>query len=332
MTINGLFVRNSRQLADPRDLSQFTPVREVGNRLFMADITSIRIDSMLAQVVVQADPNAKFVNLKVYGDPEMAEALEISVRSGHLTLSGELPFADSAPDSRRGFLGKLLYPFRELLFSNSSLVVNDNRVTVDGRRVDMDRKILIVLTIPSRMTIRAADRFYGFLAIGGHCMDDLVLDSYGFAKTYVSSATNLEITTHGMGRIEAGTVSGELVASTRGMGRITVDQIAGKARLNIHDMGSILLVNAYGTVTAETRGMGETTINGGELTTGSFTTRSMGSITCKAVIRDSAKAIVASNAMGNIALTRLRGELHKEVKGMGSVTVNHNQVYTRFSC
>ena len=333
MADHGLFAPNSRALAQPRDLSQFAPVRELNNRLFMADITGINIDSMLAQIAIRVEPNVKFVNLKVYGDVEMAEALKVSSRSGRLTLSGELPFTDKASDGRGGFFKKLLRPLWESLLSNTNTVIsdggNDTRVSVDGRRVDLDRKILIVLIIPQRMTIRAGDRFYGLLAIGGHRMDDLVLDSYGFAKTYVNEATHLEVTTHGMGRIEAGTVEGELIASTRGMGRITVDHAVGRSQLNVHDMGHILLARAFGTATAETRGMGAITINDGELTSGSFTTRSMGGITCKAVVRAGSTATVASGAMGSIVLTRVRGELAKSVKGMGTITVNRNQVYTR---
>lgn len=329
MTINGLFVSNSRQLAEPRDLSQFTPLREVGNRLFMANVTSIRIESVLAQVAVHVKPDAQFVNLKVYGDPEMAEALKISCHSGHLTLSGELPFMGGAPDNRRGFFKQLLGAFRERFFEGTTTVINDNRVTVDGRRVDLDRKILIVLTIPPRMAIRAGDRFYGLLAVGGHCMDDLVLDAYGFAKTYVDKATRLELTTHGTGRIEAGSVDSELIASTRAQGSITVAEAAGSLRLNVHDMGRILIARARGTATVDSRGTGEITINGGELHNGAFITRSMGGITCKATITGDATATVTSNAVGNIVLTCVRGELHKEVKGMGSVRVNHNQVYTR---
>ncbi len=329
MTDNGLFVSNSRQLAEPRDLSQFVPVREVSNRLFTVGTMSIRIDSVLAQVAIQVEPNTNFVNLKVYGDPEMAEALKISSHSGHLTLSGELPFMDKAPDGRRGFFKKLFRPLWDQLFEGTSAVINDNRVIVDGRRVDLDRKILIVLTIPPRMAIRAGDRFYGLLAVGGHRMDDLVLDSYGFAKTYVDKATRLELTTHGMGRIEVGSVDSELIASTRAQGSITIAEAAGSLRLNVHDMGRILLAKARGTATVDSRGMGEVTINGGELQSGAFITRSMGGITCKAAIIGNTTATVTSNAMGNIVLTRVRGELRKEVKGMGSVRVNHNQVYNR---
>jgi hypothetical protein len=328
MTGNGLFVDNSRQLAQPRDLSQFFPHREEHNWPFMDNVTSIRIDSVLAQVAIQVEPNTKFVNLRVYGDFEMAEALKISCHSGHLTLSGELPFTDKAPDSRRGFFKKAFRPFWDALSSGTNVVINDDRVIVDGRRVDLDRKILIVLTIPPHMAVRAGDRFYGLLAVGGHRMDDLVLDSYGFAKCYVDKATRLELTTHGMGRIEAGTVNGELIASTRALGNITVDEAEGSLRLNVHDMGRILVAKARGTATVDSRGMGEAIISGGELQKGSFTTRSMGGITCKATILGDTTASVTSNAMGGIVLTRVRGKLTKSVKGMGTITAN-GQHYTR---
>lgn len=332
MAENGLFAPNSRALAQPRDLSQFTPVRELNHRLFMADITSVNIDSVLAQVAVQVEPNAKFVSLKVYGDEEMAHALHITSRFGHLTLSGELPFTDKVSDGRRNPLRKLLQSLQQALLSNTSAVVNngntDTRVIVDGRRVDLDRKILIVLTIPQRMAIRASDRFYGLLAVGPQRMDDLILDSYGFAKIYVHEADRLEATTYGMGRIEAGTIQNELIASTRGQGSITIGQVHGSSQLKVHDMGRILLARAYGAAVTDVRGMGSVTISGGELQSGAFISRSMGDTTCKAPITGDATATVASSAMGSIALASVHGTFTKNVKGMGTVTAN-GRTYSR---
>lgn len=327
MAEDGLFVSNSRHLAQPRDLSQFTPVREMRNRLSMVGIKKISVESMLAQVAIMVDQDAKSIDLKVYGDFEMAETLKISSHSDHLTLSGELPFVDKSPDNRRGFFKKLVRPFWELLFEGTSAVMND-RVIVDGRRVDLDRKILIVLTIPPSMAVRAGDRFHGLLAVGGHRIDDLVLESYGFAKVYVNSAAHLEVTTHGMGRIEAGIVDESLTANTCGQGSITVDAASGSLQLNAHGMGRILLAKAHGTVAVNTRATGGVTISGGQLQGGSFITRGMGGITCKAPITGDAVATVTPSAMGNIVLTRVRGKCAKNIRGMGSVTVN-GRTYSR---
>ena len=321
MSNDGLFVDSVRELAQPRDLSMFTPHRVEDDHPALRGVSSISFGRMLGQVAVTVDPYAKGVGLRIYGDEEMANALVVDVRDNHLALQGEIPFATSDSPGFSGTIpqgesvnvsrgsisfgsngGISITSGRNITFRKGCVVnghtISTSIYTVDGRQADMDRRILLALTIPPSMLMWAY-KLYGDVGIGGPC-NWLRLETHNSADFYVDRVEHLIATTRASGDIKAGTVTGYLTATTDSNGKIIVDQADCR-------------------VEATCRRSGNISIKGGTSTGGKFIVTSGATIKHKGTINGNASVTVTGS--GSVKLHAVMGKCSPIVTGSGKAVI-----------
>jgi len=265
MTAGTLFVSSPKQLAQPRDLSDFPVVRDLFLHPALKDVMSISLDMRLTQIAIVADPTAKYVDVRTYGDPKLANEVCVDVREGHLALSNRSTFETS----------------------------------------ETEPQVLIVLRIPSRMSVWTSTGFQGPIGIGGIRSDSLSVELRGNARLYTEVAHDLKLTVNGDSIAQVGTVTGELHATSTINGKLVVEQ-------------------AFGHVVGTARGSSRLTIRGGIGVSGRFHAYNVAKLSYGGIIVGD--AIVEQHGIGMLTVNEVRGHCDPRRHRGGVISINR-EVY-----
>jgi hypothetical protein len=261
MTINGLFVETPQQLALPRQLPFNEAVRHFPYHSALADVTSISLDSMRAQVMVIVDPSRIGVGVTTYGDPRLADTVCIDSRGGHLALSNQ----------------------------------------IDSSHASAPYKVLIVLTVPSKMSLRTSTKFRGMIGVGGMPGEYLNVALDGTSWFYVECMRELCVVARDSSIAEVGTVT-----------EVATVQAADSAK--------IITEQVYGRVNCIARNESKIDIQGGIASSGSFMAENQGEILHGGVIAGSAS--VEQRGTGLLSIKEVRSKCSPRVVSTGSVSIN----------
>ncbi len=322
MTRSGLFVQEARDLAEPRDVSFVKPRVVIHDHPRARSITSIAFDNVFGQVAMTVDPLAEYVQIKGFGDAEVLDKLLVDPRGGHMAITGWLPFKPGGTSfgsssqynvfSGSGNVfgsdvvvneGSMIVSGRGgSIVSGSGMISNGGRsqLIINGREVDQDRKILLVMVIPPRMVLRLGG-LYGLIGTGGSSDGVLTLDMEGSTDVYVKAARAMTVMHTGSGDIETGPIAGDLNLQITGSGDADIDSVGGNAQ--------VLLT-----------GSSDITIDRGVSTSGSFTLTGSGGIKHGGTITGDATAVLTGS--GKIKLNRVTGRCTPHITGSGHITVN----------
>lgn len=266
MTNNGLFVETPQQLALPRQLPPTELIRHYPHHVALADVTSISFDSMRAQVMVIVDPKRSGVGVSTYGDARLADTVCIDSRGGHLALSNQ----------------------------------------IDSSHVGTPYKVLVVVTVPSRMSLTTSTKFRGMIGIGGVPSDFLNVTLDSASRLYVECARELCLVAHGSSIAKVGTVT-----------EVATVQAANSAK--------IVTEQAYGRVNCIARSEGSINIRGGIATYGGLMAEGHGEILYGGVI--AGDATVEQRGTGLLSIKDARGHCTPKIVGNGTVSIN-GKVYS----
>ncbi|WP_335991693.1 GIN domain-containing protein [Glycomyces sp. MUSA5-2] len=276
-----------------------------------AEVDKIILGKMLAQVAVVPMPGVDTITVVAHGgDSAMLAALRGTVTGRTLRLEGTLPFK---PGTARTS-GSVNYIGGNVTVTGMTVingrVVSGTTVTgsgslgdtviLDGREVDLDRSIQLVVVIPARLDLAVRD-LIGAVGI----TDDLA----GFLD--FAPSVRCDLVAAGVNDFE-----GEL----RGSGRVTVAAVAFDADVQVTGSGTCVLGSVAGAADLKISGSGDVTVQGGTTTrlraqvTGSGDIRHGGTVTGKARLRVSGS--------GDIRVHTVTGEVDQGVAGSGEITAN----------
>lgn len=319
MSNSKLFVEEARDLAEPRDVSMVKPGFVIADHPRATNITSISFEDVFGQVAMTVDPRAQYVQIKGFGDAEVLDKTTVDPRGGHMAITGWLPFKPGG--SSHGHSSRQRNVFRGNVFGSGMSISGDSvvmsggsiisgsgsvsingrsQLIINGREVDQDRKILLVMTIPPRMALRLGG-LYGLIGIGGSPDGVLTLGMSGSTDAYVKAARAMSVNLTGSGDLEAGPIAGGFSLQLVGSGDVEVDSVGGEAQVVL-------------------TGSGDVDIDGGTSTSGSFTLSGSGEIKHGGTITGDAAATLTGS--GKIKLNRVNGRCSPHVSGSGSVVVN----------
>lgn len=319
MSKSSLFVEDARDLAQPRDVSFVKPGFVIDGHPRARGVTSIAFDDVFGQVAMTVDPRAEYVQIKGYGDAEVLDKLTVDPRGGHMAITGWLPFKPGSASSggssrgqynvfRGSVFGSNVVSGDSVIMSGGTIISGSGNVSsggrnmliINGREVDQERKILLVMTIPPRMTLRLGG-LYGLIGIGGSSDGILTLDMSGSTDAYVKAARAMAATLSGSGDLEAGPIQGGFNINLTGSGDTEVQSVGGEAQVLLTGSGSV-------------------TIEEGVSTSGSFNLTGSGDLKHSGTITGDATAMLTGS--GKIKLARVHGHCRPHITGSGSVTVN----------
>ena len=320
---SSLLNASARQLAEPQDVS-FQKSLYDGT---FAGAHTLKLGRMLAQVAIRVNPKARAISVQGFGDQPILRELSASVNNGELAISAPLPFVaeDSAPRSRsRGN-----FNFQNGVFSGNvvgsvvsghGMVISGGMVSVgsgisvingvvyyDGREVDMSRKILLVISVPSETSIATKDTF-GNVGIGGELQGELDLHISGSGSVYADSVRSFRTKLSGSGSVQLGTVRGRSKIKLSGSGVIDARELQGDIDASISGSGRIVVSDSRGS-----SGVVDISISGSGVFWHSGTVRG--------------EVDFSISGMGNITIPRVTGRVRHSISGMGSAQVN-GRTYT----
>lgn len=192
MTINGLLVCNAKELALPHVITG-EPVVDLSDHPALADVSSISLNHMRAQVMLVVDPSRIGIGLSIYGDTKVADEVKVSSRGGHAAL-GDL-------NRSKGAYGATC-------------------------------EILLVITVPHRMVLETFD-FAGNIGLGGVPAEDFRIMLDGSARFYAECVGRLRADARDNSTVEVDTVTNELVLSLYREARFVAQRTYGTINLTV---------------------------------------------------------------------------------------------------
>lgn len=261
MTINGLLACSAKELALPHVITD-EPVVDLSYHPALADVSSISLNHMRAQVMLIVDPNRVGIGISIYGDKEVADEVKISSRGGHAAL-GDLNRSWGAYGETCEILLVIAVPPRMLLDTYDFA----GNIGLGGVPAEV-----------FQITIGEAAQFYAECVgqLRGQIRDsstitvdtvtsELVLNLYREAKfsaqrTY--GAIDLSIDGEAQATIRNGIISSAEFIST-GSGMLQYGGVvAGNAKLEQHGSGQMSLYEVRTSCVPKITGSGTVSFNG----------------------------------------------------------------------
>ena len=262
------------------------------------------IGRMLAQVAVIPMLTDRCTLVGVDGDPEMLDALTARSDGRTLHIEGDLPFK---PGGGNG-------PFSGTFFSGGNVTMTvggaggsfyssggRSMFLIDGREVDIDRYIRLVLAVPAAASVQVRG-LIGAAGIAGDLDGDVDF----------SPSCQAELVTAG----RVGSLTGDITGS----GSATIGAVDGNAEIEISGSGSILAGSVGGAVDARVSGSGSVAVEGGHSTRLRASVSGSGSVQHHGTVAGDARLRVSGS--GHIRASVVRGDLDPKVSGSGSITAN----------
>lgn len=296
------FMSSGQALADVRNLP--TGQGQWQQHYSTGEARTIVLGRMLAQVAIVPMGNRCSV-IGVDGDPEMLAAITTRSDGGTLRIEGGLPFK---PGGGNG-------PFRGTFFSGGNVTMTVGSVggsfyssgggrstfIIDGREVDLDRYIRLVLAVPPSANVQVRN-LVGVAGITGDLDGDL-----DFSPSYQAEL------------VTAGRV-GSLTGDITGSGSATVAAVDGDADIDISGSGSLRIGAAGGVVDARIAGSGNVSIDGGVSTRLRASVSGSGHVDHRGEISGDARLRVSGS--GQIYVSTVFGSVDASVSGSGSISAN----------
>ena len=308
---------------------------------------------MLAAVSIVPVAGMSSVSMLAYeGDMQMIAALRGRVAGNELILEGEIPFKESS--SRRSFRSRGSYTritggVRS--FSGDIVIgaiVGDNNISIgsgmesiniDGREVDLDRAIRVVVIVPSTMNFKVTDAL-GEIGIADSL--DATLDYSSTIKTKLvashvrflsgscagSSSARIARVSHGISMSTGGSSSIAIsdgttpALSLRTGGSSTfkhLGEILGDATLVSEGSSEIDLGEVRGVVNADTSGSSELTIFEGVST--QLTVKASGNSEVKHEGVINGDVIIGMSGSSEATLREVRGHLSVDASNSSEILV-----------
>jgi hypothetical protein len=320
----------ARQLAEPQDVSF---QKALYNETF-AGAHTLKLGLMLAQVAIRVNPSARAIGVQGFGDGPTLRAISATNEAGTLKISAPLPFVaeDSVTRSRshqssHGFqgnvfggnvVGKVVGGFVSgggMVISGSSISIGggisviNGVVYYDGREVDMRRKILLVITVPSETSIKAKDMF-GNIGIGGQLQGDLSVNASGESAVYAESVNAFRANFSGSCTAELGVVAGRLNADISGSGVVQASTARGEVNADISGSGRVFVLDPNST---------SASVNADISGSGQF------------IHRGTVKGDVEFDISGSgyVSVTKALGDVDDSISGNGSADINGRRYTSR---
>lgn len=274
--MSNLLNATARQLAEPQDVPF---QKDLYNGTF-AGAHTLKLGLMLAQVAIRVNPSARAIGIQGYGDEPTLRAINVASEAGTLKISAPLPFMaeDSVSRSRshRGsrnfqnnvfggaFVGKTVVNGNSFFSGGDMVVGGDNVVFGSGvsigggisvvngtviyndREVDMTRKILLVITVPSETSVKVKDTF-GNIGIGGELQGDLGLNMSGEASVYASSVRSIRANNSGAVGVEVDTVEGRSKFDLSGACFVTAQMLRGEVKADLSGATKVTVTDRLST-------------------------------------------------------------------------------------
>lgn len=274
-----------------------------------ANIDRVVLGRMLAQVAVVPMPGIDTVTVVAHGgDKAMLAALRGTVEGRTLRLEGTIPFKPGTASSFGSgtFIGGNVTVTGMTVVNGR--VVSGSTVTggsgdtiiLNGREVDLDRSIRLVVVIPTTVDLAVRD-LIGAVGITGDL--DGVLD---FAP-----AVRCDLVAAGIAAFE-----GEL----RGSGKATIAAVSGDADIQVSGSGTCILGSVAGSVDAKVSGSGDVTIQAGSTRRLRAQVSGSGDIRHGGTVTGSARLRVSGS--GDVRVATVTGEIDQSVAGSGAITAN----------
>lgn len=268
---------------------------------FGCGISKVVLGRMLAQIAIVPMAVTEISLIGHDGDEQMFGALEGRVERGILKLEGEIPFK---PGSARHSFGGGVFMGGVTIsggaFSSFSSGGSDDAIILNGREVDLDRAIRLVLIIPSTTNIKVT----GLIgAVGVTDYLDAELDFSPFIRAELS-ARDVK----------------SLIGDLSGSGKASIASAMESADLEISGSGSFTIGKVYGSVDAKVSGSGDVTISRGTSRTLRGSVSGSGNVSHHGTITGDAHLQVSGS--GNVVARAVQGKVYRRVTGSGQITVN----------
>lgn len=235
-------------------------------------LSEIIISEMLADVTIKP-VNTKTVSVTITGDEETKKLFKAEVRSGVVKIFAPLPFENGASNNKSfsGF-GNIFVNSGSIISGNS---FSDSQMMINGRSVDMARKIQVLIEVPYGISIKVG-KLIGTCQIGD-VNGSLTTNISGITKINSGQVSNLFVDISGNGSVVVSKVNGGKIEAdvsgngkvvinsgkatsfkvgTSGNGSVKFDGITDSAEMNVSGNGNISLQESKGKVTKRKSGNG----------------------------------------------------------------------------
>jgi hypothetical protein len=290
--------------------------------------SKVVLGKMLGHVAVVPMPVSQCTVIGYDGDQEMLDALMCRTDGRTLFLEGELPFKAGGA-ARGGFGGGGVFSVGDMtvisgggftsVSSGSGTIIANGMMIVDGREVDLDRYIRVVVMVPSTTDVKVS----GVIGVTG------ITDDLDGAVDFSPVIQSRLVASGSVGSLSAD-ISGSGQAEIRG-------SVTGDAEIEISGSGAVSAGTVDGAADARISGSGHVDIEAGRTrrmnasVSGSGSVSHAGTVTGNARLRVSGSgSIVVAHALGDVdprvtgsGFVKVNGATHRPRRGGGSVTVNH---------
>lgn len=259
MTINGLLTCSARELALPHVITD-EPVVHLPDRPELANVTSINFSHMRAQVMIIVDPTRVGIGVSIYGDPKVADEVKICSRGGHAVL-GDL-------NKNRGAYGESC-------------------------------EILLVITVPSRISLSTAD-LSGRIGLGGALANTVLIETSDNVEFYTECVEHFRARARDNSVVEVGTVTNHMAVTLFNQSKLSAQR-------------------AYGEINLIAEGEGSCSISDG-FASGAFVSTGSSLVTYGGIIAGNAR--IEQHGSGQVSLYEVRTDCVPKITGSGTVSFN----------
>lgn len=274
-------------------------------------LTRLKLGQMYAQIaVVPTDTDS--ITVAAGGDNKLADALTATVKQSTLHLESDLPFKPEATSNTismgsnivRGNISDMTIVNGVVTNMSGS---NGNTTIVNGRELDTERGIQVVVYLPRHMKIHVKE-VYGDVNIIKPHNNDLIF----------TPATQCNLQTDDL--------DGDVEIGISGSSQANIGRVAGGVDVGISGSASINFTSVDGAMNAQISGSASVTIAGGTTSRMRAIVSGSGSIQALGTITNDARLRVSGS--GNITARQVDGDLDTTVNGSGMIMAN-GQSYCR---
>lgn len=280
--------------------------------------SSLSLDVLYADFKVSFN-NRGIVTVKIEGDEEIKEAVNLSLARESLSMEGKLPDVEIDPDSV------------------SISILDDGTVIIDRKRLDKKRKLSIALSLPRNFELEVGRYALGSMTFTTDA-GDVILHNSGHMLIQAKSFNNLEAHVSGMADLEIEDVAHGLTADVSGEGDMSARSVRGSVTVNVSGEGDLEITRVEGPMTADINGDGDLKIEDVILTSGQFTITGGGDVDIEdgeiqtlTVVSTGMGGFVfeghvgtgsfTSSGMGDIEVDSCDNVLRRRTSGMGDIEI-----------
>jgi len=269
-------------------------------------INKITLGRMLAQVAI-IPTNVNQITLIGYGgDERMMAAVKGRVEGSTLKFDGDIPFKSGGGHNSFGHsrFGNNAFVGGNITIGNGSFTSfsssgGGDMIVLDGREVDLERAIQLVLMVPTTMNVKVGG-LIGAVGITDHLDAELDFSPSIRAELSASSVRSLIGDLSGSGKVTLGNVIEDADLEITGSGSFRVNTIGGKITARVTGSGNIVVEQGTSRILRAS-------------VTGSGQVRHGGTV-------DTARLSVTGS--GHILAANVRGDVDHDITGSGTITFN----------